>query len=203
MKTFSQIALALVGMTGLAAAQPKADPKAADSKTAPKPADAKPAGGMPETKPPVELAELAKAASGTWTCKGQGVNFHTAKMEDMTATMKMKIDVAGWWMHSSFESKMGKDPFQYESFTTIEPTTKKWKRVLVESGGNWATGESSGLKDNKVDWELTTHSSTMGEGMFREHEDLSDPKAGVKLKGEFSPDKGKTWAPVYEMACKK
>src|SRR6185369_4594370 len=145
MNTFSRVAIALVGMTGLVSAQPKTEPKAGgDMKTA----DAK-AGAMPDMKPPAELAAMAKMATGTWTCKGQGMD-HTMKMADMTGTMKMKLDVSGWWMHASFESKMGKEPFQFESFTTFDPTSKKWKRVMVESGGGWSSGESAGLSNNKV-----------------------------------------------------
>jgi hypothetical protein len=193
MNTFLRVAIAMVGMTGLAAAQPKTDPKApaADSK----------AGGMADMKPPAELAAMAKAAGGTWNCKGQGMD-HTQKMVDTTGTMKIKLDVANWWLHGSFESKMGKEPFQFESFTTFDPASKKWKRVMVESGGGWSTGESDGMKDNKVDWNLTSH-SMMGEVMFRDHEDMTDPKAGVKQWGEFSMDKGKTWTKVYELTCKK
>jgi hypothetical protein len=198
MNTFSRVAIALVGMTGLVAAQPKAaDPKMAD----PKMADPKMAGGMPEMKPPAELANVAKAAAGTWRCKGQGME-PSMKMVDMTGTMKMKLDLDKWWIHASFESKMGKEPFRFESFTTFDPASKKWKRVMVESGGGWSSGESAGMKDNKIDWELTSH-SPMGETMFRDHEDMSDPKAGVKMWGEFSMDKGKTWTKVYEMTCKK
>jgi hypothetical protein len=194
-KTFSVIALAMVGMTGLAAAQAKADPKAADPKMAPK-ADAKaadpkaPAAGAPEMKPPQELADMAKAAAGSWKCKGQGMD-HTNKMIDMTGTSTVKLDV--------------------ESFTTFDAASKKWKRVMVESGGGWSSGESDGLKDNKMDWNLTSHipgamAAMMGgmtEMMFRDHEDMSDAKAGLKQWGEFSPDKGKTWTKVYEITCKK
>jgi hypothetical protein len=195
MNTFSRVAVALVGMTGLVAAQPKADPKAGDMKAT----EAKAPGS--EMKPPAELAEVAKAIAGTWHCKGQGMD-HTMKMTDMAATMKIKLDVASWWIHGSFEAKMGKEPFQFESFTTFDPASKKWKRVMVESGGTWSTGESAGPNEHKVDWELTTHSA-MGDGMFRDHEDLSDAKVGAKMWGEFSMDKGKTWTKVYEMTCKK
>jgi hypothetical protein len=192
------------------AAQPKADPKAADPKMAPKMADPKPAdpkagdnkmGAMAEMKPPQELADMAKAAAGNWKCKGQGMD-HAMKMNDMTGTMAMKLDVDNWWMHGSFSSKMGKDSFHFESFTTVDPATKKLKRVMVETGGGWSSGESAGMKDNKVDWDLTAHSA-MGDAMFRDHEDMSDAKAGVKPWGEMSMDKGKTWTKVYEMACKK
>jgi hypothetical protein len=203
-------------MTGLVAAQPKADPKLdakpadakmagakmADAKMADaKPGDAKPAEGMPETKPPAELMAMAKAAAGTWRCKGQGMD-RSQKMVNMAATMKLKLDLANWWIHGSFDSKMGKEPFRFESFTTFDPASSKWKRVMIETGGSWSSGESAGMKDNKVDWELVMHSA-MGETMFRDHEDMSDPKAGVKMWGEFSMDKGKTWTKVYEMTCKK
>jgi len=210
MNTFFRVAVAMVGMTGLAVAQPKADPKAGDMKTAAKApaAQAAPAAGdkaaaMPEMKPPAELAEMVKAAGGTWHCKGQGMD-QTQKMIDMTATMKIKLDLANWWIHGSFESKMGKEPFQFESFTTFDPKSKSWKRVMVESGGKWSSGESAGMKDDKkIDWDLTTHSPMMGDGKFRDHEDLSDAKAGAKMWGEFSMDGGKNWTKVYEMACKK
>ena len=204
MNTFSRVAVAMVGMTGLVAAQPKADPKAADPKTAPKvdpkAADAKAAGGAAEMKPPAEVVDMAKAMAGTWHCKGQGMD-HSQKMADMTATMKIKADLAGWWVHRSFESRMGKEPFLFEEYTTFDPSSKKWKRVMIETGGNWATGESAGMKDNKTDWELSTHSPQMGEGQFRDHEDFSDPKIGARMSGEFN-NKG-TWVKVYEMICKK
>ena len=192
MNTFSRVAIALVGMTGLAVAQPKTD--------APKAGDARASGGQ-DMGPPVELATVAKAIAGTWHCRGQGMD-HSQKMVDTTGTMTIKLDVKNWWLHGTFDSKRGKEPFHFESFTTFNPGTRKWTRVRVESGGNWASGESAGEKDNKVDWELTTH-SPMGDGMFRDHEDLSDPRAGAKMSGELSPDKGKTWVKVYEIACKK
>jgi hypothetical protein len=191
MNTFSRVTIAMVGMTGLAVAQPKSD--------APK-GDAKASG--PDMGPPAELATLAKATAGTWHCKGQGMD-HSQKMVDTTGTMTIKLDVNNWWLHGTFDSRMGKEPFHFESFTTFNPGTKKWTRVMVESGGNWASGESAGEKDHKVDWELTTHSPMMGDGMFRDQEDMSDPKAGAKLSGEFSPDSGKTWVKVYDLACKK
>jgi hypothetical protein len=215
MNTFSRVAIALVGMTGLVAAQPKADPKAADPKMAPKAADPKMAdkmadpkmadpkmAGMAEMKPPAELADMAKGAAGTWKCKGQGMDMKAGKMADMTGTMKMKLEVDNWWIHGSFESKMGKEPFHFESFTTFDPASKKWKRVMVESGGGWSSGESTGMKDGKMDWDLTSHSA-MGDAMFRDHHDMTDAKVGVKQWGEVSMDKGKTWTKVYEMACKK
>jgi hypothetical protein len=162
---------------------------------------ARPEGGMAEMKPAPELAEMAKIASGTWRCKGQAMD-HAMKQTDASGTLKAKAELDGFWLHNSFEAKIGKEPFHFESYDTFDPTSRTWKRVMVESGGGWSTGESAGLKDGKVDWELTAH-SPHGEGMFRDHLDLTDAKAGAKMWGEFSPDKGKTWTKVYEMLCKK
>ena len=209
MNTFSRVAIVLIGMTSVVAAQPKA----ADNKMAPppaaKPADMKPADAkagaampaMPEMTPPKELADMAKASSGSWTCKGQGMD-HTMKMAEMTGKMKIALSADKWWLQASFDSKMGKEPFHFESFTTYDAAAKKWKRVMVESGGAWSTGESAGMKDNKIDWDLASHTA-MGDAMFRDHLDMSDPKVGAKAKGEVSTDKGKNWMTVYEMTCKK
>jgi hypothetical protein len=203
MNTFSRVAIAMLGMTGLAAAQPKSDPKSAEAKAdskAPVAADPR-STGMPPMKRPPELAEVSKAVSGTWHCKGQAAD-PAMKMVDMTATLRMKLDLDNWWLHGSFESRMGKEAFHFESFTTFDPESKKWKRVMVESMGIWSNGESTGMKDNKVEWMLTTHTAK-GDAMFRDREDMSDPKVGAKLAGDLSMDGGKTWQPVYQMTCKK
>jgi hypothetical protein len=200
MRMFLRVAIAMVGMTGLAMAQPKTEAKAADpnQKMAPPAADAKPA----MMKPPAEMADMTKATAGTWRCKGQGADA-AMKMVDMTATMKMKATLSGWWLQGSFESKMGKDLFTFEQFTSFDPSTKKWKRMMMDNSGGWASGDSAGLKDGKVDWEMMMHSPMMGDAMFRDHEDFTDAKAGAKFWGEVSMDKGKTWNKVYEMTCKK
>lgn len=184
MNAFARVMIATVSMVGLAA-----------------PAVAYAQAG-PEMKPPQELAESAAHAVGTWKCSGQGMD-KSMKMAEMTGTMTIKLELDNWWLHESFAATMGKtkEPYRYESFVSFDAPTKKWKRVLIESGGSWASGESAGMKAGKLDWDLSMH--TMGDMAFRDHEDASDPKAGVKMWGEFSPDKGKTWIKVYEMTCKK
>jgi hypothetical protein len=181
------VVFAAMSMTGIAEAQ-----QAAGSAAAP------PAGAVPQ--PPPEVAAAAKTAVGTWSCKGQGLD-HTMKMADTTGTLKVKLDLDGWWLHDSFESKMGKEGFHYESYATFDATTKKWKRVLIESGGGWSSGDSDGIKDGKLDWNLAMH-SPRGDIQFRDHMDVSDPKTGMKLAGEFSMD-GKAWTTVYSLTCKK
>lgn len=211
MTKLSRVAIVVVGLagsTGLVAAQPKADAKAPPA-GAGKPADAKPADAkppaekpaMPDMKPPAALADMAKVAAGNYTCKGQGRNM-TNQMVDMSGTMKLRTELDGWWMHASFDAKMGKEPFKFESYSTFDAQANKWKRVMVMIGGGWASGESAGLKDGKVDWDITMR-GPMGEMMFRDHEDTTDLKTGVKSSGEASMDKGKTWMPTYTMTCKK
>lgn len=194
MKTISRVAVVLIGMSSLASAQPKPAAPAAPAKP--------PAPDMAMMmKPPQELADMAKMSNGTWNCTGQGMD-HSMKMTAMTGKLKMTSTMDGWWLNASFDSKIGKEPFRFESYTTFDAKSKRWKRVLIESGGGWATGESAGLVNNKVDWEMTSH-SPMGDVAFRDHEDVSDPKAGAKMMGEGSMDGGKTWMKVYEMTCKK
>jgi hypothetical protein len=206
MNTFSRVGLVVIGMTSVAVAQPKPADNNKMTPPAAKPADMKPvdakAGApMMDMTPPKELADMAKASTGSWTCTGQGMD-HSMKMAAMTGKMKIALSPDKWWLQASFDAKMGKEPFHFDSFTTYDGASKKWKRVMVESGGGWSNGESAGMKDNKTDWELTAHSG-MGDAMFRDHLDMSDAKAGVKMMGEMSMDKGNQWLKVYEMTCKK
>lgn len=187
--------LTLVGIAGLASA--------GDSKT--------PATGAPKATadapkmdmtPPKELTDMSKSMAGTWKCSGQAMGMDM-KMGAMTATMTSKAEMNGWWNHDSFDAKMGKDPFHFESYTTFDTKTKKFRQTMMEIGGGWSTGESAGMNAGKMDWDMTTHSAMMGDGMFRDHVDMTDAKAGVKMWGEASMDGGKTWAKVYDMSCKK
>jgi hypothetical protein len=154
-------------------------------------------------KAPADIATLAKQTAGTWKCKGQGVG-PDMKMADMAGTMKMgKLESENWWIHDSFDSKTGKTgSYHFDSYVTMDPTSKKWHRVMIESGGGYSTGDSAGMTGGKIDWEMTAN-GPMGQAMFRDHIDASDAKAGVKTWGEASMDKGKSWTKVYEMTCKK
>jgi hypothetical protein len=123
-------------------------------------------------------------------------------MVDMAGTMKSKLETENWWIHDTFDSTMAKSKYHFDSYATYDANSKKWHRVMLESGGGWSTGDSAGMQGGKIDWDLTAN-SMMGESMFRDHTDASDPKAGVKSWGEVSMDKCKTWTKVYEMTCKK
>jgi hypothetical protein len=202
MKKLSIVLVALAGLGGVAVAQ-----KAGGSAATPAPkADAKAGGGSADLysmKAPTEIADMAKQMAGTWKCKGQGIG-PDMKMSDMTGTMKAgKLEMENWWTHDTFESTMGKSgKYHFDSYVTMDPSSKKWHRVMIETGGGYSTGDSAGMTGGKLDWEMTTNSA-MGQAKFRDHIDASDAKAGVKTWGEASMDNGKSWTKVYEMTCKK
>ena len=189
------IAIALVTVAGLSGLAVAGDPKAATG------AAATPA-KMEAPKPPQELADMAKNMTGTWKCTGQALGEDMKTMGPLNGTAKLKLEFSGYWMHNTYDAKMGKMPFHFEEYTTFDTQAKTWRRVMVESMGGTDVGTSAGPKDNKMDWDLATQ-GMMGAGMFRDHEDWSDMKAGFKSWGEMSMDKGKTWTKVYEQTCKK
>jgi hypothetical protein len=156
-------------------------------------------------KPPPEVGDMAKAMTGTWKCEGTVVGMDN-KDTKAKMTMKSKADLDGFWVHDSMEGTMGegKDAmkFKMEAFTTFNPTAKKWQRVAIMNDGGQMVGTSDGMKDMKMDTNLET-SGSHGEGMAKDHVDASDLKKGMRLWGEMSTDKGKTWQKSYDMICKK
>lgn len=211
MNKFTAIAFGLVAMSSFAAADvPKAPVAKADAtksdmaKSDPAKSDVTKGDSakMEMPKPPQELADMAKAMAGTWKCTGRGLGEDMKTMQDMTGTAKPKLVMDGYWLHMSYDAKMPKMPFHFESYTTVDAASHQWRRVMVESHGGQSIGTSSGPKDNKMDWDLQS-TGPMGVAMFKDHEDWSDPKVGFKSWGEVSMDKGKTWTKVYEQTCKK
>lgn len=227
MKTMTRSVLVSLTMAGVAFAQPATPPKtgttapgagAPAAKPAPKPmAPAAPTAkaGAPvmkkapepaptapaaPPKPAPELVAFTKAQSGTWRCKGQGMDM-SMQMVPMTATVRAKADLDGFWLQESFDGKMGKAKFKFVAYTTYDPSSKKWRRVMVDNMGMQMIGTSDGPKDNKTTYNLDTMGGGPG-GQFRDHMETVD-KRNVKAWGEMSMDKGKTWTKAYEMTCKK
>jgi hypothetical protein len=154
-------------------------------------------------KAPTEIATMAKQMAGTYKCKGQSLGPDMKTMVDMAGTFKGgKLESDNWWIHDTFDSSMAKSKYHFDSYVTYDAGSKKWHRVMIETGGGYASGDSAGMTGGKLDWELTSY-SPMGQTTFRDHLDASDPKAGVKTWGEVTMDKGKTWTKVYEQVCKK
>jgi len=221
--------LTMVGLVGVAAAQPKtgtaagsaapakaapakaepkampakaADPKAADPKAAgAKAADPKAAPAKVEApKPPAEVAAMAKTSVGTFRCTGTSTGADGAAAK-MTATLTSKLDLDKWWVTETLTAKGAQGTYKSIAHTTYDATSKKWRRVSVDNMGTQFVGTSDGMQGTKLDWNMDMMSG-MGAGMFRDHMETVD-KRSVKFSGEMSMDKGKTWKPVYEMTCKK
>ncbi|MGE0867812.1 MAG: DUF1579 family protein [Kofleriaceae bacterium] len=197
MKMFSTLtitALTLTGSDGVVRAQgaPQAKPPARPA------APAKPAPDMP--KPPPELVAAAKAMAGTWRCTGNTMDMG-GQPAAMTATMKSRADLDGFWIHDSFDGKLGKMKLKLEAFSTYDASSKKWRRVMISNEGAQSTGWSDGLKDNKMMWNLESI-GPMGASMFRDYWEIVDAR-NFKASGEVSMDNGKTWLKIYDMACKK
>jgi hypothetical protein len=190
MKTLTMTMIAIAGLTAAAGA----DTKAPDAKKAPEAA-------MPMPKAPAEVSDMLKSMSGTWKCTGKAF-MPDGTSVDMTGTMKSKSDLDAFWIHDSMDGKIGKMPFKFEAFSTYDAATKKWRRVGVDNMGGQRVGTSDGIKDGKQDYALDTVGA-MGAMMVKEHMDASDAKNGVKVSGEMSMDKGKTWVKEFEATCKK
>ncbi len=156
---------------------------------------------MPAMPPvPGEVDMMAKSMGGTWRCKGEEWDEKGAKGA-MTATTTAKLELDKWWVEERMEAK-GRMTFKMIAYTTYDPTAKKWRRIAVMNGGGQMIGTSDGMKDGKMTWNMDMM-SPMGAGLFRDYVDTTDAKAGMKVWGEMSMDKGKTWMKVYEMTCKK
>jgi hypothetical protein len=179
MKTISMIMTSVVGMTGLALAD--------------------------APKPPQEVTDMSKAMTGTWKCEGTGMGMDGKEMR-FRGTMKSKSDLDGYWVHDSFDGTMGEGKavlkFKFESFSTYDPNSKKWKTMFADNYGGSMVGESEGMKDGKMDT-TSVMSDMRGKGIFKDHMDASDPKQGVHMWGEESRDGNMTWNKVYDMTCKK
>ena len=111
------------------------------------------------------------------------------------STTTRKADVDGWWIHESMTGTMGQGKtmvkFKMESYMTWDAKISKWRTVGLMNDGAASVGTAD------------TYGGMMGNGKFRDHGDMSDPKAGMKMWGEASMDGGKTWGKVYELTCKK
>ena len=201
------IVMMTLGMAGLAfAGDPKADPKAGapkvDAKMAPA-APVPPPKAMEMPKPAQEIADMVKAKSGNWACFGTATMGSEMKFKGV---MKSKADLAGFWVHDSFDGNMGEGKtamkFTFEAYATFDSSSKKWRTVFVDSFGGQMIGSSDGMKDGKMDT-MSDSMSGMGKGQFKDHVDATDQKKGVHMWGEDSHDAGKTWNKVYDMTCKK
>jgi hypothetical protein len=185
MKNFARISLSLVTLAGLAGLATAGD----GDVTAP-------AATMP--KPPADIAAVAKAMVGTWKCTGTAMDA-AAKEVPTKGTFKNKSDLDGWWLTTSFaETKKG--GFKFTSLMSFDDKAKKWTKTMFDNMGGRETTESTGMKDNKVEWKGTSV-GPMGTMQSRHNEQIVSPKE-VHMMGEYSQD-GTKWMKAYDLVCKK
>ncbi len=210
MRNFMRIVISMSMVAGLAGGA-VADDKPAPAKGAPavpaKKPDAKPA-PVPPAPPPVkdeahamptpsaEVAAAVKASTGTWKCNGQ-MFMPDGSAQPMKATMKTKFALDKFWAQTSF-AETKKNGFKFESYRTFDG--KKWHSLHVDNMGSQEVGWSDGPKDGKTVWESAGR-SVMGESKARHYEEMVGKE--LKMWGEWSMDKGKTYVKGYEAVCKK
>ena len=145
-----------------------------------------------------EIAALAKTASGTWKCKGM-MMLPNGSSVPMLSTMKIKLELDGFWLHGTMV-QAGKGGFKFEAMTTYDANTKTWHRLQGDNMGSQEVATSEGFKDGKIVWNATSRNA-WGVALAR-HYDENVGKT-VKMWGEYSADKGKTWVKAYESTCSK
>jgi hypothetical protein len=231
MKKFSITMVSLVTMAGFALAQPKADPKTgsaggsaatgagatmkagagsgsagAKAGATAGSAAATPAAPMAMPKPPTEIKDTLKAMGTRQNCTGVtwgGPDGKTEMKMKSTGTNALALD--GWWIKGSMTATMGegkaKSTLKIDSYMTWDAKAGTWRTVGVANDGSVMVGTAT-MANGKFESTADMYGGMMGNGKFREHGDMTDPKAGMKMSGEMSTD-GKTWNKVYEMTCKK
>ena len=153
-----------------------------------------------DPKVPQEVTDLAKIVTGTWKCTGNAWAPGEPEVIPTTAVLKFKADLDGYFLRETTESKLGKVKSRSEAFMTYDG--KKWRRAEFASYGQQMIGSADAIKDGKLDFNLDVMTGSSVGAQVREHFDVSDPKS-LKLAGEVSLDKGKTWLKVIEISCKK
>jgi len=147
-----------------------------------------------------EVAALVKANTGTWKCTGKAMMPDGTSM-DMKATMKAKFALDKFWAQMSF-AETKKNGYKFESYRTFDG--KKWHDVTIDNMGGHSVTTSDGPKDGKTVWAGTSRDPMMGEHMVKHTEEpVGTTGKELKVYGDYSMDKGKTWTKGYEAVCKK
>jgi hypothetical protein len=157
-------------------------------------------------KPPTEIKDALKMMGTRQNCTGVtwgGPEGKTEMKTKGTGTNALALD--GWWIKGSATMTMGagkdKMVLKIDSYMTWDAKASLWRSVGMANDGSVMVGTAT-MKDGKLESTADMYGGMMGTGKWREHGDMTDPKAGMKMWGEMSTD-GKTWTKVYEMTCKK
>jgi hypothetical protein len=211
MNKFSITIISLVTMASLAAAQTKTDPKAGaaagtTTKTgAATGSAAAPAAPMVAPKPPADIKDAIKLMGTRQSCTGVtwgGPEGKTEMKVKSNGTNALALD--SWWIKGTSTMVMGEGKAKFtmkmDSYMTWDAKANLWRQVAMANDGSMMVGTAT-MKDGKFEGTSDMFGGMMGNGKWRDHGDMTDPKA-MKMWGEMSMD-GKTWTKVYEMTCKK
>ncbi|HEX4456674.1 MAG TPA: DUF1579 family protein [Polyangia bacterium] len=152
-------------------------------------------------KPAPEIAERAKVMAGRWKCEGTSATMD-GKEARFTGSLSSKLELDGYWVHESFDGTVAGGKFKFETYATFDASAKKWRNLMLDNWGGSGVGTSEPMKAGKSEVVYETV-GLAGKSMVKSHLDVSDPKKGVRLWGEFSMDGGKTWIKNHDMMCKK
>lgn len=172
--------------------------KAPEAKKMPEPAAVQP-------KPPAELAAAAKAMAGNWKCSGKGAMDPTnpANMTEFKGTFKAALDLDKFWIKGDWAGTAGKLKMKGVSYTTYDPGTKKWHRLMVDNWGMSGSESSAGLPAGATEGKMTWEGESRMGGMVIKGKTTEEVAAkSIKMTVEMSPD-GKKWATGMEMTCTK
>ena len=205
MNKISIALFSIMAMAGVASAQTAKGSAAPAPKAPATPATpAAPAAAMEMPKPPTEVADMVKMSGARNNCKGTGLGMDMKSEVKFTGTITRKMDLDKWWVHESMTGTMGegkaKMTMKMEAYRTWDAKMGKWRMVSVMNDGTQMVGTAD-MKDGKLE-AVSDTTGPMGSGMFKDHGDMTDKKAGMHMWGEMSMDKGKTWTKVYDMTCK-
>lgn len=186
-------------------APPPPPVKKDEKKAPPPPPPTTPAPPAPPAAQPAmptasaEVAAFVKANTGTWKCTGKTMMPDGTAM-DIKATMKTKFALDKFWAQMSF-AETKKNGYKFEAYRTFDG--KKWHSLSVDSMGGSEQTSTDGPKDGKLVWSGTSR-GMMGDHLVRHTEEaVGTTGKEMKVWGEYSMDKGKTWAKGYDAVCKK
>jgi hypothetical protein len=60
-----------------------------------------------DAKIPQEVTDLLKLVTGSWKCTGTATMGTDPDAQPLTGTLKTKSDFDGFWIHDTFEAKVG------------------------------------------------------------------------------------------------
>jgi hypothetical protein len=140
---------------------------------------------------------------GKWKCEGkQLANPVFGPEHAITGSADAKMEGDNFWEAFNYEEKKTKvhPGLKVHGLWGWDDTTKRFVRAAGDSRGNWDTGTTLGLVDNKIEWG-GNFSGPLGRLPYRHIFTKKSDKEWTQVLEIQGPD-GK-FAPLEEVTCKK